>query len=68
MSEKNFQKSQIVLRCKNCKQKCNIVYDSHHCEHYSITCGLVIMQGGIWLVHDYDPFIKWISIKDGLFY
>ena len=68
MGSKNNQKSQIVVKCKKCNRRCRIVYDRHHDEHFSIKCGKVIMQGGFWLVHDYDPDIKWISIKDGLLY
>ena len=64
----NFQKSQIIIKCRDCNRKCRIVYDRHHDEHFSKTCGLVIFQSGLWLVHDEDPMIKWISIKDGLFY
>lgn len=64
----NFQKSQIVIKCRGCHRKCRILYDRHHDEHFSAACGRVVFQSGEWLVHDDDDFIKWISIRDGLFY
>jgi hypothetical protein len=68
MGSENNQKSQIVLKCRSCKNNCRIVYDRHRDEHFSVCCGKVVMQGGFWLVHDYDPDVKWITIKGGLFY
>jgi len=44
-NKKNYQKSSIRKRkCPMCDKKCNIVYDKHHDEHYSLTCGLVIIR------------------------
>ena len=56
MNTKNFQKSSIRKpRCKNCSfdKKCEIVYDKHHDEHFSLTCGLVVMENNVYALDYY---------------
>lgn len=37
-------------RCKGCERRCVVLYDGHHDEYFSATCGLVISEMGVFLV------------------
>ena len=55
----NYQKSNLTFKkCDDCKQEtCNLLYDGHHDEHFSITCGTVIMQSNNYTLDYYtDPY------------
>lgn len=57
MNIKNFQKSSVHKpKCKDCafNKKCEIVYDKHHDEHFSLTCGLVVMENNIYAIDFYS--------------
>lgn len=47
----NFQKSTIKIKCKDCTETCKLLYDRHHDQTFSITCGKVIMQSSIMLIN-----------------
>lgn len=52
----NFQRGLLPSpRCEGCEDKCSVLYDSHHDQYFSATCGLVIMEQGCFLV-DYPVF------------
>lgn len=58
--EKNYQKSNIsIKKCKNCNQECEKLYDSHHDQHYSTTCGAVIYESGEYLIDYYSDPLFW---------
>lgn len=40
----NFQKSNLHTKCKGCEKTCTLLYDNHHDQHFSYTCGKIIMQ------------------------
>lgn len=43
----SFQRNLIPSpRCEGCNNKCIVLYDSHHDEYFSLSCGLVIMEQG----------------------
>ncbi len=48
----NFQRNLLSSpKCENCTaERCDVVYDYHHDEFFSESCGLVIMEMGRWLV------------------
>ena len=52
----NFQKGLMGSpRCKGCYRKCVVLYDGHHDEYFSLTCGKVIMEMGVFcLSYDVD--------------
>ena len=55
----NYQKSNLTFKkCEDCKNEdCNLLYDGHHDEHFSITCGTVIMQSNNYTLEYYtDPY------------
>lgn len=37
-------------RCKGCERRCVVLYDAHHDEYFSATCGLVISEMGVFLL------------------
>ena len=42
---RNFQRNLIPSpKCKGCDKQCTVLYDSHHDQYFSCTCGLVIME------------------------
>lgn len=43
-NELNYQKSSLKIKCKGCTDTCELIYDRHHDQTYSITCGRVVMQ------------------------
>lgn len=53
---KNYQQSALKIKCKNCEDTCTLLYDRHHDQTFSITCGRVIIQSSNTLI-DYpaDP-------------
>lgn len=53
-SIENFQKSTLKIKCKDCTDTCELLYDRHHDQTFSITCGRVIMQSNNMLI-DYPP-------------
>lgn len=56
---KNFQKSTLqILRCKECtKDKCELLYDRHHDQHFSYHCGTVVYQSQDYLLeYRADPY------------
>lgn len=52
----NYQTSTLKIKCKNCKKECQLLYDKHHDQVFSNTCGRVIIQSNNYLL-DYqtDP-------------
>ena len=46
----NYQKSTLKIKCKGCTDTCTLLYDRHHDQTFSITCGRVIMQSSIMLI------------------
>ena len=48
----NFQRNLLVPpKCEDCPfDKCEIIFDAHHDEYFSESCGLVIMQSGVYLI------------------
>ena len=43
----SFQRNLIPSpRCEGCSNQCEVLYDSHHDEYFSLNCGLVIMEQG----------------------
>lgn len=58
VSFSNFQRGLLNSpRCKGCSRRCVVLYDRHHEEFFSETCGKVIMDMGLWCVDylvDYD--------------
>ncbi len=50
----NFQHGLLMSpKCKGCGLKCEVVYDAHHDQYFSLSCGKVIMEMGVFVV-DYD--------------
>ena len=63
-NENNYPKSQMNIKCKNCKQNCELVYDHHHDQTYSTTCGIVIIQSNnIEINYPADP-LYWEKQKE----
>jgi len=46
----NFQKSTLKIKCRGCKDTCELVYDSHHDQTFGTTCGIVIMESNNILI------------------
>lgn len=47
---KGFQRGLLGSpRCKGCHRKCVVLYDSHHDQYFSATCGSVILEMGVFL-------------------
>lgn len=47
----SFQRNLIPSpRCKGCNKKCEILYDSHHDQYFSLNCGLVVMEQSIYSI------------------
>ena len=45
----NYQKSNITFKkCANCKKDCRLLYDSHHDQHFSYTCGKIIIESNTY--------------------
>lgn len=65
LNTEKFQKSSVIKpKCPNCKKKCIIVYDKHHDHHFSITCGLVIMENNIYQIdYEVNPEKFWRDMK-----
>lgn len=53
-----FQESSITFKkCKGCKQDCQLLYDHHHDQHFSYTCGRVILQSNTYETnYTTDPY------------
>jgi ribosomal protein S27E len=54
----NYQESNITFKkCKECKNNtCQLLYDHHHDQHFSYTCGKVIIQSNTYEAEYYtDP-------------
>lgn len=56
----NFQRGLMGSpRCEGCSyNECEVVYDAHHDEYFSLTCGLVIMSMGVYLLPQNDDLDK----------
>lgn len=58
MIEKEFKNFQSGLmsspRCKGCRRRCVIVYDAHHDQFFSLACGSVVMEMGVFGVPVFD--------------
>ena len=37
-------------QCVGCNLDCEIVYDSHHGEYFSLSCGKVVMSMGVFTI------------------
>ena len=48
--EINFQKSTLKIKCKGCRNTCERLYDRHHDQTFSTTCGKVIMESNNILI------------------
>lgn len=46
----NYQKSTLKIKCKGCTDTCILLYDRHHDQTFSITCGKIIMQSNTILI------------------
>ena len=63
--EYRFQHSEIKFKkCPGCKTECTLLYDRHHDQHYSKTCGRIILESNEYLL-DYpaDPQF-WTKLKE----
>ena len=49
-NELNYQKSSLKIKCKDCTDTCELIYDHHHDQTYSITCGRIVMQSNNILI------------------
>lgn len=60
----NFEKSSIRFKkCTGCKKNCKLLYDSHHDQHFSYTCGRVIMQSNTYeTTYTTDP-LYWEKLQ-----
>lgn len=55
----NFQRGLLPSpKCKGCEDNCIVLYDSHHDQYFSATCGLVIMEQNQFLV-EYPIFYNY---------
>lgn len=56
----NFQRYLLATpKCPDCIfGECKVLFDAHHDEYFSESCGLVIMQSGVYLV-DYVLEDEW---------
>ena len=55
---RNFSRVYGYPRCQGCEKECICLYDPHHDEYFSETCGLVIMeQGHCYQSNIYDDVI-----------
>lgn len=51
----NFQRGLLGSpNCRGCNRDCEIVYDRHHDQFFSLTCGVVVMEMGEFVVPYFD--------------
>ena len=55
----NFQRNLLTSpKCDGCIfDKCEVIFDAHHDEYFSNTCGLVIIQSGAYMI-EYGLFFE----------
>lgn len=55
----NFQRNLLTSpKCDDCRfNECEVIFDAHHDEYFSESCGLVIMQSGAYLI-EYSTFLE----------
>lgn len=54
-SDCNFQRGLLGSpHCRGCQSECCIVYDSHHDQYFSLGCGRVVMEMGLFCLDYYD--------------
>lgn len=47
----NFQHGTIQFtKCEGCEEYCEILYDQHHDQYFSVNCGTVIMENNCYLI------------------
>ena len=48
-----FNTSSIKPSCRDCSKNCKVLYDKHRDEHFSQTCGLVLLQNNKYYIRDH---------------
>ena len=56
--ESSFKRGLISSpKCDGCDVRCEVLYDAHHDQFFSASCGLVIVEMGVCLVDYHDDFV-----------
>lgn len=58
-SYSNFQRGLLGSPlCKGCSSECRVLYDSHHDQYFSVNCGKVVMEMGVFCLDYYINYDK----------
>jgi hypothetical protein len=62
---RNFQNGLLGSpKCKGCDKECKIVYDSHHDQYFSLTCDMVVMEMGQFVVPYFDDLDRLFQLYE----